>query len=165
MTGRRAHWGRQVIDDIFSWHFIIAVFAVIGASLIQNTDLLNFFNIKPNLTLAVLITISFFMADWIGYLILVLLAGIFLRFQTGFDLINFAFAFIVLTLFSLVRKLPGQGLVNNIFLVFLGTVALYLIADFNFLYYYPITVLKELIYNIILGTAIFAITTELLTRR
>lgn len=157
MIGRRTHWGHQAIEDIFSWRFAAAAIIAMGAGLIQNTELLNFFNIKPNLALAVLTAFSFFVSDWLGYLILVLLAGIFLRFQSGFELVNLTFIFVVLALFAIGKKLPGQGVVNNIFLIFLGTVSLYLIADFNFLSGYPIVVLKELIYNIILGTAIFSV--------
>ncbi len=157
MIGRRTQWGHQAIENIFSWHFAVAAAVAISAGLVQNSDLLNFFNIKPNFTLVVLTTVSFFVVDWLSYLILVLLAGIFLRFQTGFELVNLSFVFIILALFVIGRKLPGRGIINNMFLIFLGTLALYLTADFNFLYGYPIIVLKELIYNIILGTIIFAL--------
>ena len=136
---------------------VIALIFTAAAGFFQNTNLVNVGDVKPNLTLVVLIALSFFMTNFFYYLFLVLVAGIFLKFEAAFELNNLIFTFIIFAVYWLERKLPGRPFLNNIMLIAVSTLIFYALADFAFLNSYPLTVFKEVVYNIILGILVFLI--------
>lgn len=142
--------------------FGIALIFTAVAGFLQNTNLVNLGDIKPNLTLVVLIALSFFMTNFFYYLILVLVAGIFLKFEAVFELNNLAFTLILFAVYWLERKLPGRPFLNNVLLIAVSTLVFYALVDFTFLNSYPLTVFKEMVYNIILGILVFFISRRFL---
>jgi len=143
---------------------LIAVIFVLIAGVFQNTSLLQVAGIKPNISLAILITLAFFLDTLLPYLVLVLLTGILLRFEPGFELANLIFTAVVLLFFFLERRLPGQPFLNNLILIAAGTLLFYSLLDWRFLYAEPLTVLGEMLYNIILGALAFFMIGRLMPR-
>ena len=144
---------RKTLETLRGFGIALAITALAG--FLQNTNLLNISDIKPNLTLTVLIALSFFTANFFYYLILVLVAGIFLRFELTFETVNIVFTFLTLSVYWLEGKLPGRPFFNNILLVAGSTLIFYALADFSFLTSYPLTVFSEMLYNVILGALVF----------
>lgn len=134
---------------------LMAVLLVSAAGFFQNSNLLNFLNIKPNLSLVVLITLTFFFSDFRYYLIPVFLAGVFLRFQPGLEAETIIFTALVLLAFLVREKLPGKIFFANIFLIAAATLIFSLVSNFSFFTRETITILGEMIYNVILGMFIF----------
>lgn len=139
-----------------SWReLLVAALFLTLAALLQNTSALNILGIKPNLTLVVLITLSFFVGELVTYSILLLLMGLLLRVGGGFEPTILALTILALLVFGLGRHLAGKPFFNNIFLVAAGTLAFYVLADFRFLARDFLGVLGEMVYNVILGVIIF----------
>ena len=146
------------MKEKLSWQMIGAAFILVAAAgLIQNTDTLNAFGIKPNLALAVLVALAFFITTLFVYSALVLTAVAFLRFEGGFELSTLVFAIVAFLVFWLCEKLPGKNFINNILSIGLATLVFYLAADPAFFINDTISVIKEGVYNIISGSAVFAL--------
>ncbi|HEY4475784.1 MAG TPA: hypothetical protein VJB92_03660 [Candidatus Paceibacterota bacterium] len=146
------------MKEKLSWQMIGAAFILVAAAgLIQNTDTLNAFGIKPNLALAVLVALAFFITTLFVYSALVLTAVAFLRFEGGFELSTLVFAIVAFLVFWLCEKLPGKNFINNILSIGLATLVFYLAADPAFFINDTISVIKEGVYNIIIGSAVFAL--------
>lgn len=144
------------MKNVWPWRgFIVAVILVVLAGLIQNTNALTFWGVKPNLTLVLLITLTFFLGETISYLLLLFLVVVILKRGGGFDAGVLALTVLALASFWFSRKLPGQAFLNNIFLLAAGTLAFYLLTDFRFLGSDFLAVLEEMVYNVILGIVIF----------
>ena len=136
---------------------ILAVFLVAALGMLQNTNFLNIAGVKPNLSLVLLIALSFFIRNFFVYLILVLVAGIFLRFEAAFEPANLVFTLLVVAVYLLERKLPGRQFLNSLLLTALGTFIFYAVIDFSFFASYLFTIFEEMLYNIILGVLLFFI--------
>jgi len=134
---------------------LVAVIFVLIAGVLENTSLLQVAGIKPNISLAILITLSFFISALVPYLALVLLTGILLRFEPGFEFTSLIFTGMVILFFFLHRRLPGQPFLNNLILIASGTLIFYSLLDWRFVYAEPLTVSGEMLYNIILGAGLF----------
>lgn len=134
--------------------FILGVFIIAAGALIQNTDFLTVASIKPNLSLSFLISFSFFFPIN-AYLFLVAIGLVFLTFQPGFELLFVAFAVSVIGVFILRNKLPGKAFLNVMVLTALATAFLYLLGDAKFLYTAPITVIKEMVYNVLVSVFMY----------
>lgn len=135
---------------------IFTVIVLLLAGFIQNTALLNIGALKPNVSLVVLIVTAFFITNSLNYLILVLIAGVFLRFEPGLDLANIVFTMIALASFLAIKKMPGQPFLINLFLIALSTFVFYLVLDWRFLAGEAFIVGGEMVYNVILGSILFA---------
>ena len=132
------------MKEKLSWQMIGAAFILVAAAgLIQNTDTLNAFGIKPNLALAVLVALAFFITTLFVYSALVLTAVAFLRFEGGFELSTLVFAIVAFLVFWLCEKLPGKNFINNILSIGLATLVFYLAADPAFFINDTISVIKE----------------------
>lgn len=137
--------------------FLIALVLVIIAGIFQGTSLFDIGGIKPNFIIAVLITLSFFIADWFAYLSLVLVAVFFLRFHPGPESIDFILTALALAVFGLGKLIPGKTIFSIIFLIAIATPTLYFIGDLDFFQSNFLTVFQEMFYNIILGLFILFI--------
>ncbi len=141
--------------------FAGGIILVALAGFLQNTNLLNIGGVKPNIALAVLVTLAFFISTASVFLVLVVLALIALWFEPVVTLELIIFALLALGAFFLSQRLPGKSFVNNLILIGLLTLVFYLIADYRFIVGDPLTVLGEMVYNIILGGVLFAFLTRL----
>ena len=134
---------------------LLAVFLIVMAGFLQNTNLINIAGIKPNLTLAILSTLAFFVTESAYYLLLVLIAVWFLRFESGLEFATSVFALVLLLVFWVRNFLPGKPFFNNLLLIALSTLLFNLVIDFKFFGGDFFTVLIEMLYNIILGGLAF----------
>jgi hypothetical protein len=123
------------------WLFLLTIFL----ALLQNTNLLIFYGIKPNLVLVFLIALSFFITDIFIYLYFVLVGVIFLGFE------QLAIALPAILSFAVGRRLHWQPFFNNLLLVSAGTIVFYLLVGWSSV------VLGEIIYNLVVGSAFFAL--------
>ena len=79
----------------------LAALAVFLAGIVQNTNALLAFDVKPNLVLILLLVLAFFISDSVGYLILVFISGLTLRFKSGFEIGGAAVTLLALFIFLL----------------------------------------------------------------
>ena len=136
-------------------HLILALIFVLVAGVLQNTDILNIYGIKPNITLTVLLTLSFAITSLSHYLFLLLIAAVLLKFEIGLEATNLVFIVLALIGFFINRKVSGEAFFNNLFLIAGATLFFYLLVDINFLYQNILTVFWEMLYNISLGALVY----------
>lgn len=140
-----------------SWPmFGLGFLLVAAAGFIQNTDALNAFGVKPNLTLVVLVALSFFVPKFYEYLILVLEAVLLLRFETRFEVSLLIFAGLAFVVFWLCEKMPSSNFLNNMILAGTATILFYLISDWFFFARETALIFKEAVYNIAIGMIVFS---------
>ncbi len=125
------------------------------AGLLQNTEALSFFGIKPNLLLAMTIAASFFVSEMALYLFLVVAAVFLLKFSGGVELESLVFALAAVSAAWLGGRLHWRPDFNNLVLVAGGTLLFYLIADASYLVASWPQVLLELVYNLAVGMVLF----------
>lgn len=130
---------------------------LILAGLLQNTDVLNFYQIKPNLVLVFLIAISFFIPNFLTYLGLVLVGLILIAFRPGFEPEAAVLGLLAVLSFSLVRFLNLQMVYNNFLLIGASTLLFYLLTAPSFILQNPLLVFGEMVYNLVLGVIFFRI--------
>jgi len=112
------------------------------------------FGVKPNLALAVLIAISFFIANlWEGFL-LVLLAALILKFAPGFEKGILTFSLIAAAGLIVKKYLPWRYFLSNLILIGIGTFIFYLFLNPNLII--SVIFLKEIVLNLVAGIIIFA---------
>lgn len=105
--------------------FVFALIILLG-TLLQTTDLSAIAGVKPNIALALLITLSYFTVSFGSFGLLTALAAALLA-GAGADLREtLAFATLALAAFVIGPRLPGKGLVNSAGLAALGTILFYL---------------------------------------
>lgn len=129
--------------------------AVFVSGLLQSTDILNIYGIKPNIVLAVLIAASFFLTNFLIYFSLILLAIITLLFQGGLQSEQLILGILASAAFLAEKKLHWWPILNNLVLIGMGTVIFYLLSSPAFLIGNPLLVLGELTYNLVLGSLFF----------
>lgn len=135
---------------------LILIFSlIIILGLLQNTGILSFYGVKPNLLLAFLISISFFTHDFLIYLSFILISVILLNFQIGFALEQIIFALLTIVAFFIGRRLHWKHIFNNLLLIGASTILFYLLTSPDFLISNWLTVLLETIYNLIFGLVFF----------
>jgi hypothetical protein len=116
------------------------------------------FGVKPNLALAVVVAVSFFIVNgqWsiIKGFLLVVLAALILKFSPGFTPEILVFALTGVGALIIKNYLPWRNFLNNLFLVVAGTFIFYLILSPNLIL--SAIFAKELFLNIVAGISIFA---------
>ncbi|OGY65851.1 MAG: hypothetical protein A3A16_02180 [Candidatus Harrisonbacteria bacterium RIFCSPLOWO2_01_FULL_44_18] len=132
-----------------------AILLVIAAGILQNTDLLNIAGVKPNLSLAALIVLGFFINKFTDYLILILISALLIKTAAGFEISIIVFAAIPAIFYFLRRLLPWRASLNNLILIFAGTLLLYLLIDPAFISRGVGIFISEAAYNLILGAVLF----------
>ena len=138
-------------------NFFVLLLIVLSAVLLQNTGFLNVYGVKPNLVMAVLISISFFAADLASYIFLAVAALVGLKFRAGFEIESLIIIGLSRASFVMGRRLQWKPFINNAVLIGVGTILFYLLAAPGFIASNLPMVLGELVYNVILGTIIFKI--------
>lgn len=125
----------------------LQVVLVILAALLQGTNIISLFGTKPNLVLLILIPLIFVVNNRLAYVVLVLIAGLFLKTVPGIDWQIGLFILVVLVAYFLSKFLPWQSFFNNLVLLAGATIILSLPDFFGI----------ELVYNVILGTGFYYI--------
>jgi hypothetical protein len=143
----------KVLIKILGWIFLISL-----AVIVQNSRLLDFWGINPNLILIFfflpLILEKEFPKTLVFVFIILAFTVIFLPFWTKEILILGGLAIIGLFL----RKfLTGREFWDFLILIFLGTLGFYLINNFSYFFQNPLILISELIYNMFLGSLLFFI--------
>jgi len=133
---------------------LLILFLIVGLlSLLQSFGF-SIFNIRPNLALVSVIAASFFVANiWQGFLLIVL-AGLILKFAPGFEKEILIFSLIGAGAVIIRNRLPWHQFLVNLFLITAGTFIFYVILAPNLIF--SLIFLKEIFFNLILGTLIFA---------
>ena len=129
-------------------NLILFILLIITASLIQNSYLFNFYGIKPNIVLVVLLTAIPFMVHFLDYLILIFLAGVLLQASAAFLAVSFGAYFFG-------NYLPWRQSLNNLTVIACATIVFHLLAAPAFLYHNWDIALKETTFNLILGTMVY----------
>ncbi len=135
--------------------WIIILVACIALALIQSTDFVNVFGVKPDLLLVGLIVAIAFVPTFIHYCALVILGVLSLRFSLTFGKEFPIVGVIALVAFFISERLPGKAWINMILLIVIGTVAWYFLVDSSFIPEHPGIVFQEIAYNSIVGMALF----------
>lgn len=121
---------------------------IILAAFLQDTNFFNFFDVKPNFSLAVLAAIVSAGIVLPEYLLLALLSAVLLKFKPGFDAGALALAVTALAIFAAHSYLPWNRHINSVVLIVGATLLLQILlvpARIN---------LPEVVYNVILSTVI-----------
>lgn len=141
---------------------LILILFISAFSFIQFLNV-SFFGVKPNFAIAAVVAASFFIFDvWEG-VFLIALASFILKFSPYLDNEIFIF-FIIGILVILTRKyLPWHHLINNLFLTFAYTLIFYLLLFPNLIV--SMVFFLEVIYNILIGFAVFLILTRITPKR
>ncbi len=135
--------------------FLTGIILVLLAGLLQNTELISFYSVKVNLVLILLLVLIFFVHDLRYYLILALEGVLLLKVAPGLDVQTLVLLFLVLAAFYLKKRLVWQPVFSNALLIAVATVLFYALADFNFMIYSTPTLILEIIYNTIGGSALY----------
>ena len=123
----------------------------------QQTSLLNFFGVRPNLALVVLLAMIFVTKDWVSYLILVLTASLLLKSTPIWDKTVIVFLLVVAGSYLLEKVLPWRPIFSSLVLIISAT-TLFALASAALSGTNPQGFLgQELLYNLILGVAALAV--------
>lgn len=141
---------------ILSWAFFVFL-----AVIVQNSHILEFWGVNPNLILLFVFLPLILEKEFPRALILIfitlVLALVFLPYWPKEILILAGLALLALFL----RKfLTGHELWDFLILIFLGTLGFYLINNFYYCFWEPFTIFAELVYNVILGIFLFFISRQ-----
>lgn len=139
-----------------SFYKLIILFLLVAAlGILQNTDILNVYGVKPNLILAFLIATSFFLDSIPLFLLLVIVSAVFLRFSGGWEWELLVLAVLVVFAAWTGRIIAWRPVFSVAFLIGIGTMLFYLAVGRQFLLAAWPTVLGEMGYNAILGVLVY----------
>lgn len=124
------------------------IILVLAAALFQATDFFSLLGVKPNLALAVLISLAFFVKDWRFYAIIVLAAAFILKPVPGWDWDAAIMPTSVFAAYFIKNFFPWQPWLNNFVLL----VGITFILGFS-----GGALIYELFYNLTLGGVFFYI--------
>lgn len=133
---------------------LLVLFLIVGLLSFLQAFGFSIFDIKPNLALTAVITASFFVANfWQGFL-LIALAALILKFAPGFEKEILIFSLIGAGAVIIKDRLPWHQFLGNLTLIAFGTLIFYVVLAPNLIF--SLIFLKELFFNLVLGTLIFA---------
>lgn len=130
--------------------FVISLFVVITAALLQSSPLISF-GVKPNLILLTVIAALFFEGVLWRQLSIIFVASLMLKFQPGVEVMNISFILITLFSIPLRDRLPWKHEVNFFVIVVAATIAFYLLHSPLFFTKDLGAFTLELLYNSILS--------------
>ncbi len=133
------------------FRFIASVFIVTVASLFQLSNYGFIGNIKPDITLVLLIVLSLVYTNWTERTLLIFISSIILKFGGGLDLQNAVFVISSILSMVAVDKFPFHKLVNAILALLVSTLTINLV-HFNFNVF-----IAEIFYNLTLFFLFFEI--------
>ncbi len=126
------------------------IILVLLASFLQATGLISVFGIKPNLPLAVLMPLIFWIKDWRWFAVLSLTAAFIIKLPVGWEWPTAIFLAVVATSYFIKNILPWQPWFNNLALLAAATALVNLLIQGLSSFF-----LLEIILNLIIGVAAF----------
>jgi len=146
--------------------FAVSAFTLILLSgALMQVSALRIYGVAPNLILVSLVVCSFFTEEPVFFTLLVLAASWIVRVTpTIFDPLAAVTLLIGLAVFWIQRRMVVRGLFGVSLILGISTVAVYAWVNPSFIWLHPGEVLWELIYNLILGFALFEIADRVLGR-
>lgn len=123
-------------------------FLVIFLSSVQFLDI-SFFGVKPNFAIIAISLIAVIAGSFLNKLFCIALSAMILKFSPDFNVEIAVFFMMGILIVVVAKYLPWNRLVNNLFLIFIYTIGLYL-------FLMPLKIIsavffQEMIYNLILG--------------
>lgn len=137
---------------------LFGAFLVVLGGLIQSSGIAAVAGVRPNILLAILITLAFFFRQWASFVSFIAIAAIFSKENAGFSAPYLALTLIAGALFFLKERFPGTRFFNVAVGIATGTLLTYLAIDFTFLSNDPFTVFIEVIYNVLVGMLVYLFT-------
>lgn len=135
--------------------FILATSLIVILGLLQNTDLLMIAGVKPNLLLAALIAIAFFVEDVWLFSFFILLSDILLKVRGFLVPEILVFTLLAMTAAWAAARWHTQPILNNAFLIAIFTVLFYVLTSPSYLVAHFGLLVIELIYNLVIGVIVF----------
>lgn len=127
--------------------FIISAFFILISGLLQKTQLADFYGIKVNLVLVLILILAILIDNPWHYLVLVFWGSLLLKIGSGLSWQNLILVLVAAAAFFGKKYLAGKPMVNVLVLIIGGTAIFYALLDFRFLISYPAAILTEIIYN------------------
>jgi len=131
--------------------FVFSALLVVIIALFQLTSYSFIGDIKPNLSLILILIFSLINKEWVLRLILIFAAALLLRFSVSFEMQNVLFIISSIVGMIIIDYLPWKPVLNIISAIIIATL-LSNIIDYNFY-----RVFTEAGYNVILGFIVFLI--------
>lgn len=138
--------------------FFSALFVLLIAATLQSGELVTFAGVKPNLVLVLLATFSFFVPRFFPYALLSLFGVVTLSFAPGISWEGAALLLVALFFFYVRDRFLSAGFLASVLFSVFGTVMFYLLISPSVLYHEVTVIVKELLYNAVLGAAFFGLT-------
>lgn len=154
------------MPDISRNYFAVAVLTLLViASVLTQHGSLRINGVAPNIFLVILIVVAYGTENALFYL-LVLFFALPLARTTPllFDPVASTIVALGAVVFFGVRRVISHSLLGALCSIFVGTIITYVILQPSFLLAYPMILLGELMYNLILGTLLFYGMTRLFGR-
>jgi hypothetical protein len=133
------------------WQFIISLLLVAALALIQLTNWFSVANLKPNLILALLASLTLFEPNWLKRSIFIFTAVFLLKFSPTLNWLDLILLLSLYLVMVLIDNLPWLKPVNLLVALVAGTILL------NLDNFRPALVFPELIGNIFLSFLFFSL--------
>ncbi|TSC95491.1 MAG: hypothetical protein Athens071426_546 [Parcubacteria group bacterium Athens0714_26] len=138
-----------------SFNFLISILLVLAAALIQSTDLINFYGVKPNLVLVMVAVFLFFTDNFWEYLVISLGGIAALKFVSAFEKESLVLFILLAAAYIFKKYLLHKSFIHILLLITFLTTLFYLLINFNFIILNPLIFILELVYNNFIGLAIY----------
>lgn len=137
------------------FNFLIGILFMLAAALIQSTDLINFYGVKPNLVLVIVAVFLFFTDNFFEYLIISLSGIAALKFVSALEKESVVLFILLAVAYIFKKYLLHKSLIHILLLITFLTALFYFLIDFNFIILNPLIFILELVYNNFIGLALY----------
>lgn len=144
--------------------FLAIAAILISIGLVQATDLLKVFGVKPNVLLVMMMALSFFALSFLDYSAFILIATVLAGFESGLAIEQLAIAGVSLGAFLAAPKIHWHPFFTNLAFVFFGTLIFYFLSEAPFIITSAKILALELIYNLLFGILLFQIVKDIFKR-
>jgi len=135
--------------------FIVIFLLIVVLGVLQNTNLLMFAGIKPNLLLAIIIGLAFFIEDAWLYGFFAILSAVFLSVGGFFTPEILVFILLAVIAFWAAARWHTQPFLNYLILIGALTFIFYLLTSPFYIISNPVGLFIELAYNAVLGALLY----------
>ncbi len=146
----------------FMWFGVVALFV---AGVLQSSELITAWGVKPNLILVLLAVFSLFAAHWFSFAVLAIFGATIVHFAPGFSWESAAIVLLAFLFFYVRDRFLSAGLLVSVLFVMFGTVFFYLLVSPSVLYDEVGVIAHELVYNVLLGVIFFFISDALYEKK
>ena len=113
--------------------FLGCVVLAVVSGILQITGFVEIQGISLNLVLSSIAASALLLKSFWQYLLIVFFSVFILKFYPGWDKESLVLAAVFTAIFIVKRFLPWRYFINLFFLVFFGSLAIYVLIDFNYL--------------------------------